>query len=348
MKPSRYFSLALVGIVLLSMALQAANTFARQGTLVCDAIHVDVAYERPQAFTLPVSGGMLPYDYTIVDSPDNGVLSGTEPDLTFTPDAGFIGTTAFNYSVSDADGASCEGTISISVYGPLHIEDATFYTNYETPINIFITITGGLPPNDYSFGEPAHGELIVTENLTYIPDAGFSGVDTFTISDTDALGSTTTATMTIHVSAPITVGSVSSLIAAINTANANTYPDTIILTPRTYSLTTAPANSATGLPFITSEIAIRGNGSTITRGTTSRFRFFRVMAAGQLTLENLTLSGGVAKGGNSRSGGGGLGAGGAIFNQGSVNLIGVTLTDNLALGGSSGVGTTNSAGGGIG
>ncbi len=56
-------------------------------------------------------------------------------------------------------------------------------------------------------------------------------------------------------------------------------------------------------------------------------------ATGTLTLENIVLQGGYAKGGNSRYGGGGAGMGGAIFNQGFVKLISVSLIGNVAQGG---------------
>jgi len=123
------------------------------------------------------------------------------------------------------------------------------------------------------------------------------------------------------------------------------------------------------LPAIASNITIVGNGATIARSAsaTSNFRLFYVAPANAaggpnygyttaapagvtptLTLQNLTLSGGLAKGGDGGGGGGGLGAGGAIFNQGAVVLDAVTLTGNEALGGSGGVSQAGDGGGGIG
>src|SRR5947209_2689527 len=72
------------------------------------------------------------------------------------------------------------------------------------------------------------------------------------------------------------------------------------------------------------------------------------MPAGTLELDNLQLQGGIAQGGNSSTGGGGLGAGGAIFNMGTLLLKGDTLTNDQAIGGSSGVNTAGSGGGGLG
>jgi hypothetical protein len=61
----------------------------------------------------------------------------------------------------------------------------------------------------------------------------------------------------------------------------------------------------------------------------------KLLGPGMLTLTNLTVKNGLAHGGDSMQGGGGLGAGGAIYNQGTLKLNGVTLSGNEARGGSS-------------
>ena len=150
------------------------------------------------------------------------------------------------------------------------------------------------------------------------------------------------------------------LLADISTANANGQSsNTIVLSDAIYNYST-PNNDWYGpnaLPAISSSLVIQGNGATISATTSASnpFRLFYVsgglsgLAAGSLTLQNLTLQGGLAEGGNSYNGGGGLGAGGAIFNQGTLVISGVTLTGNEALGGSGGVGSSsNDGGGGIG
>jgi hypothetical protein len=111
-----------------------------------------------------------------------------------------------------------------------------------------------------------------------------------------------------------------------------------------------------GLPPISDTVAIDGNGATISRssaGGTPDFRFFYVsgglsgIPSGNLTLDDLTLSGGLAQGGAAHQGGGGAGMGGAIFVQGSLTLARTTLADNSALGGGDTSGVP-SGGGGIG
>jgi hypothetical protein len=96
---------------------------------------------------------------------------------------------------------------------------------------------------------------------------------------------------------------------------------------------------------ITNTITIDGTsapGLTIARDESAGdMRLFNVAPSGSLTLNDLTLSGGIAQGGNGgnggRGGGGGAaGLGGAIFNAGSINITGCTLTGNNATGGAGG------------
>ncbi len=100
---------------------------------------------------------------------------------------------------------------------------------------------------------------------------------------------------------------------------------------------------------ITSSITIEGptgsNGITITQNTSGSLRLFYV-EQGSLTLENLTLSGGLAQGGNGfGNGGGAAGLGGAIVNAGTLTLIQDTLANNQAVGGSGGTGGAGGGGG---
>lgn len=122
---------------------------------------------------------------------------------------------------------------------------------------------------------------------------------------------------------------------AITQANGTPQADTICLTQdKFYNLdTVAETNDGpNGLPAITSDITILGNGAIIRRLDGSPdFRFVRVNSGAQLELQNLTLRNGATSA-----------HGGAIRVDGTLALSFVTLEDNQS--GSSG-GAIHNAGG---
>jgi hypothetical protein len=158
----------------------------------------------------------------------------------------------------------------------------------------------------------------------------------------------------------------SQLSADISAANAAGGANTIVLTAPTTSpyVLTAVNNTtdgATGLPVISGggkkaaadNLTIIGNGDTIERSTasgTAAFRLFDVAKGASLTLQDVTLQNGLE--------GYGFGAwaeGGAIYNQGTLVLSGVTIQNNTAWAGSGPSGTKknpdppgyDAAGGGV-
>jgi hypothetical protein len=107
--------------------------------------------------------------------------------------------------------------------------------------------------------------------------------------------------------------------------------------------------------LVTAPVSIIGpsgpNGLTLARDTTADpngLRLFYVTSSGNLTLQNLTLSGGLAQGGSSNSGGGAAGLGGAVVNAGSLTLLDDTVSGNQAIGGSSHDLDAGFGGGGLG
>jgi hypothetical protein len=106
--------------------------------------------------------------------------------------------------------------------------------------------------------------------------------------------------------------------------------------------TTAFGPTALAISGAVSIQGLTGNsGITISGGGTQRI--FGVFAGANLTLQFLTLSGGMAVGGHGGKsiqggGGGGGGLGGAIFNNGAVTILNSTLSGNTAHGGSGGSG----------
>jgi hypothetical protein len=149
-----------------------------------------------------------------------------------------------------------------------------------------------------------------------------------------------------------TAGSVADLIADINAANAAGGSNSITLVAGTTFTLTAVDNTtdgATGLPVIAANdsLTLVGSGNTIERSTakgTPAFRLLDVAAGGSLTLNDLTLQGGLAFGWGVPA------EGGAIHNQGTLTLNSVTVQNNIAQGSSGGPNTAAggpAAGGGV-
>jgi hypothetical protein len=131
------------------------------------------------------------------------------------------------------------------------------------------------------------------------------------------------------------------LVQAITAANTDTArggcpagsgADTLVLEPpgRTVTLTRVDNTTygPTGLPVISSAITIAGNGGTIARPATApAFRLLAVSATGELTLEGLTLTGGLASGDSDVSN-----SGGGVSNRGVVTISSSTISGNTATG----------------
>ena len=140
--------------------------------------------------------------------------------------------------------------------------------------------------------------------------------------------------------ASFTAASVAELVADINAANAAGGANTITLAPATvFNLTSAVNDFAlepTGLPVVASgnSLTVVGNGGAIQRSTatgTPAFRLLAVAVGGSLTLNDMTLSNGVA---TPSATVGSSGEGGAVNNQGTLRLAGVTVKNCVARGSS--------------
>ena len=107
-------------------------------------------------------------------------------------------------------------------------------------------------------------------------------------------------------------------------------PDTIVLPAGGLFTITTPHNAQfgpTGLPVITQDMTILGNGATIRRSSTADpFRIMAVDPDVNLTLNNMTIRGGETY----------YSDGGGILNQGNLTIIGSNIADNFVFGDSGG------------
>lgn len=145
----------------------------------------------------------------------NGVITDLGGGLfDYSPDENFFGTESLTYTVTDGNGGSATGTLTITVDAindpPETVDDGLFTTAEDTAIVLTIAdllandtdIDGGA----LSIFELANGVGGVVANngdgtLTYTPNQDFNGTDDFFYTVTDGNGGTNTAAVTIEVTA---------------------------------------------------------------------------------------------------------------------------------------------------
>ena len=144
--------------------------------------------------------------YTIVSGPLHGVLSGTAPNLTYTPASNYFGPDSFTFKVNDGTTDSNIATVSITV-NPVNdtpiANNQSVTTPEDTPIAITLVATDvDLNPLTYTIvTPPAHGTLtaVVGAGVTYTPDANYVGPDSFSFKANDGTVDSNVATVSINV-----------------------------------------------------------------------------------------------------------------------------------------------------
>lgn len=110
---------------------------------------------RPAAIVLAGSDADNdPLTYTVLSGPSHGALSGTAPNLTYTPTAGYHGSDSFTFKASDGTSDSNTATVSITVYG-VRAMDYTAPTpgtvkTYKVAVLMINTLTTPLVENPVS------------------------------------------------------------------------------------------------------------------------------------------------------------------------------------------------------
>ena len=144
-----------------------------------------------------------------VTQPVNGTVSNNSSNVTYTADAGFGGIDTFSYTVADGKGGTSTARVVVAVSivnDPPVAQDDSAATNEDTLVTIPLLANDSDPDGDFllveSFTQPAHGSVLNTRNaVSYIPDAGFNGIDKFSYTVSDGNGGTATATVTVSVAA---------------------------------------------------------------------------------------------------------------------------------------------------
>lgn len=143
--------------------------------------------------------------YSVVTGPAHGALSGTAPNLTYTPNRDFYGPDSFTFKVNDGVADSAPTTVSITITAandrPMAANDNITLTEDEPAA---IALRGVDPDGNrltYSIvTKPFHGSLSGIEpNVVYEPELNFNGPDSFTFKVNDGTADSVIGTISITV-----------------------------------------------------------------------------------------------------------------------------------------------------
>ncbi len=143
--------------------------------------------------------------FQLLSSPSNGLVSGSAPELVFSPAADFHGTTSFSFVAVDGSSTSAPVTITFVVtpVNDVPIAEAQAVTlNEDTPQAITLRGTD-VDGNGLTYTvtvQPANGTLSgAGQDLVYTPDANFAGTDTFAYQVNDGATNSVPALVTLTI-----------------------------------------------------------------------------------------------------------------------------------------------------
>ena len=152
---------------------------------------------------LDVEGDAL--TFAVQSPPQHGILSGTASDLVYTPDADFAGQDSFSFTANDGSLDSTPATVSLEVVpvnDPPVAQGQSLQTDEDIALNITLggsDVDGDTLTFSVSTG-PQNGTLTGTAPaLTYTPNPGYSGSDSFSFVANDGTVDSTPATVQITV-----------------------------------------------------------------------------------------------------------------------------------------------------
>jgi hypothetical protein len=143
------------------------------------------------------------------DEPLHGTVSvGSDGSYTWTPDPDYAGGDTFGYQVCDPSGACATAVVTVTVTAvndtPVAADD-TVSTGHGDAVTFDPAANDTDPDGDalaVLVSDPAHGTVTLDGNdVTYTPDAGWSGPDSFTYVACDAALACDTATLTVTTAA---------------------------------------------------------------------------------------------------------------------------------------------------
>ncbi|MDB5337226.1 MAG: repeat-containing protein [Planctomycetaceae bacterium] len=207
-----------------SFSFKASDaTLTSANTLV--TVHVGVANSLPVVSPVSLStstgvavngtltatdanGDPLTFSAGATPATNGTVVINPNGTFTFTPTAGFNGVATFSYKANDGIGNSTDATVTVNVSAAGNVAPVGTAQTISTALNT--TFNGTLAATDangdtltFAAGTvaAAHGTVTINPNGTfsYVPNAGFTGVDSFSFKASDATLTSANTLVTVHV-----------------------------------------------------------------------------------------------------------------------------------------------------
>lgn len=165
---------------------------------VAQGQHVVTAEDTPVTITLTATDREgSPLTYQVVGLPLHGALSGTAPNLTYTPSLDYVGSDRFTFRADDGEGESELATVTLAITAgndaPRLLDD-TFQVAEDTTLKVPAdgVLANDLDPEGSELlallaSGPQHGRVILDldGSFQYVPDPNCYGPDSFTYFTTD-------------------------------------------------------------------------------------------------------------------------------------------------------------------
>ncbi len=169
----------------------------------------DISLQIPDGNVTPITLQAEDIDsdtlvYAIEENPAHGTLLQEGEKIIYTPESGYSGMDSFRYRVHDGSVDSNIATVTIEIHAANRLPVA--YGQSVSTIEdqaLSIVLDASDPDGDaltYHYTQPAHGTVSGTgQHITYVPESGFVGSDTFLFRVNDGTGDSVEATITVNV-----------------------------------------------------------------------------------------------------------------------------------------------------
>jgi hypothetical protein len=168
-------------------------------------VNLSVDFETSNNFTTNGFDNLnLPLVFSITKDPDNGSITGTNGNFTYTPNTGFYGTDYAEFTADNGDFQN-KGSINITVNDSASRPSAaavTVTTLINTPAEVVMlgTDPNSLPLTYHIAANPTNGSLSLSNDIyIYTPNADFVGNDSFTYYVNNGTLSSVSATVEINI-----------------------------------------------------------------------------------------------------------------------------------------------------